>query len=804
MPFKNIYIPLLVLLALATGARAQKLQVRSEALFKPIEDVLVYTPKKTFSGLTDSTGVIDISSVGNKDSLIFQHSSHRTFTITKKELARNNYFVLLKSKAFILPDFVYAETKYRERREDVPFKINSISAADIRVSNSATTADLLQNRGDVLVQKSQLGGGSPVLRGFEANRVLMVVDGVRMNNAIYRGGHLQNAITVDQNSLERVEVLFGPSSVIYGSDALGGVMHFYTRNPILSLGDSLFTKVNAFGRYASASQEYTSHVDLNLGWKKFGSFTSVTHSRFSDLRMGTTGRGDYPDLGKVFQYAERINGQDSAVTNSDPNIQRFSGYDQTDITQKFLFRPSSNVNLVLNTQYSTSSDIPRFDNLNNISSSTGLPTFAEWYYGPQERLMVALSTELSSKADLFSSGKIILAFQDIEESRINRRFNSVERSNNIEDVQVYSLNADFQKVLSVSRKFQYGVELSRNDVQSSAFTENINTGLRTFSATRYPDGGSYTQSAALYAGIKEKINKDFLFNAGVRYQYIQLHSDIENNLYNLPFNEIDIEAGALTGSLGVVFRPVESLQFNLAASSGFRAPNVDDYGKIFDRDDRVVVPNNDIKPEFAYNGELGITKKFNQNKIVLNATGFYTYIQNVIVRRDHQLNGEDSLFFNGASLKIQTNTNADEAFIYGLSCTARAQFTEHLNFEGSYNYTIGRDRTNDVPLGHIPPEYGRVSLSFLKGKIYSSAYSLFNGWKRIEDFSPSGVDNEEETTPDGTPAWYTLNFKSGFDLNDRFGVQVAVENILDRHYKPFSSGISAAGRNVIVTLRAGL
>ena len=94
-----------------------------------------------------------------------------------------------------------------------------------------TAAELLWSTGSVLVQQSQQGGGSPILRGFEANRVLLVVDGVRMNNAIYRSGHLQNAITVDPNILERTDVLLGPNSILFGSDAMGGVIHFHTRTP---------------------------------------------------------------------------------------------------------------------------------------------------------------------------------------------------------------------------------------------------------------------------------------------------------------------------------------------------------------------------------------------------------------------------------------------------------------------------------------------------------------------------------------------------------------------------------------------
>ena len=149
-------------------------------------------------------------------------------SIKKSEIDKVIY---LENETDELSEVTLSISKSRVKKSRVAEKIEVITKKEIEFLAPQTTADLLAATPGVRVQKSQGGGGSPVIRGFEANRVLLVMDNVRMNNAIYRSGHLQNAITVDPQSLERTEVIFGPSSVIYGSDALGGIVHFYTKNP---------------------------------------------------------------------------------------------------------------------------------------------------------------------------------------------------------------------------------------------------------------------------------------------------------------------------------------------------------------------------------------------------------------------------------------------------------------------------------------------------------------------------------------------------------------------------------------------
>ena len=139
-------------------------------------------------------------------------------------------------------------------------RVQILNATQIADLHALSTADVIANTGNISVQKSQLGGGSPVLRGFEANRILLVIDGVRMNNIIYRAGHLQNIVTIDNSSLDRIEILYGPASTMYGSDALGGVIHLYTRKPAFSSESGKSNlKVNAFTHYGMGNDDWVGH-----------------------------------------------------------------------------------------------------------------------------------------------------------------------------------------------------------------------------------------------------------------------------------------------------------------------------------------------------------------------------------------------------------------------------------------------------------------------------------------------------------------------------------------------------------------
>lgn len=713
-----------------------------------------------------------------------------------------------------LDEAVVYSNKFVEKKKNLAQKIDIISSRSIAKFNSQNTGDLLINTGNVFVQKSQQGGSSPVIRGFEASRVLLVVDGIRMNNAIYRAGHLQNAITVDQNILDRVEVIYGPASTMYGSDGLGGVVHFRTKSPILSTGEKLKVKGNAMVRYSSANQEKTGHADVSLGGKKLGWLQSYTYSDFGDMKMGSNYKSKYPNFGRRSKYIKTINGIDSIIANDDDRIQRFSAYKQWDIVQKLLFKQSEKITHSLNVQYSNSGDVPRYDRLQdtkNFGGSIGTALrFAEWFYGPQKRLLTAY--EMNVDRPGFLDGlRMNLNYQDIKESRQQREYRRYDRfDSRRENVNIFGFIIDGRKTWG-NNELNMGIDGQMNDVKSVADRTNLLTGAKSNLDTRYPDGSNKMNYFGLYAQHLLKIkNGKWVLNDGIRLQSVSLHSTIiDNSFFNLPVTNIRQTPFAVTGNLGIVYMPVPTTRLTVNLSSGFRAPNIDDVTKIFESStaaQRVIIPNAEIKPEYTYNIDIGITKSV-PDKFRFELTGFYTLFRNAIATAPFKLNGQDSLIYNGVNSAVYASQNVNRAFVYGFNTRLTIELGEKLSWDNTYSYTFGRFKNPDgskKPLDHVPPAFGKTSLTYSGKKISSEIYGIFNGWKKIKDYNPDGEDNGQYATADGMPSWFTINWRGSYEFTKNLTLQLGVENISDRNYRYFASGFSANGRNFIIALRTVL
>lgn len=774
---------------------AQHIYVKDASDGDPIEHVAVFNNSREHSSITDSLGLLDLSIFTPSDTLIFQHPSYLNLHLFIGELEQLN-FVEMERKNVMIDEFVISASKYRESKLIIPYMVDVLEESMINESTGMTAADILEGTGNIMVQRSQGGGGSPILRGFEANKILLVVDGVRLNNAIYRSGHLQNSITIDPSILQRTEVIFGPSSIIYGSDALGGVIHYYTRDPELSGEQNSLVKAGAYAQYATANNAYTAHLDFSLGKKRWAFLSSFSYKDLGDVRMGSQRDPTLGDWGKIMHYVDQVNGMDSTFANPNPLIQLNTGYTQMDLLQKIRYTPSIYVDWILNLQYSSSSQINRLDKLNDYSGSN--LKYAEYYYGPQNRLLASLKNVLKKDNLLFTNMTNLLAFQKIDEDRYSRKFRLDDKLTQQEDVNVFSLNTDLLKMWGHSHKLNYGLELNFNQVASDSWYENIQNGVQTPAQTRYPEGGSQTWNASAYASYKWIIGEKGVLNGGARYSRAGLSSEFTAGI--LPYEQIEINNGALTGSLGLILTPNEKWQFNAVLSSGFRNPNVDDFGKVRAKDDYITVPNATLSPEYSYNAEIGISRIV-EGYMKFELVGYYTYLRDAIVRTAYQINGEDSLMYDGDLYRVTANYNAAEGMIYGASLRLTANLNSNISMKGTLNYTRGRNISDDVPLGHIPPLFGRTTISYRSDRFFLDIYAIYQGWKHTEDFSPYGEDNEGEAMEYGYPSWWTLNLKTGFSLGQYLDIMLAFENILDVYYKPHASGISAPGRNLILTAR---
>jgi len=793
MVYRIIFI--LSILATAGVLKGQQVQVLNSSDRSPIESVAVFNISRENAAITDSLGMIDISIFLDSDTLIFQHPSYHSLEFCSSDLS-DQHEVLLKRKRILIDEYVISASKYRESSLIIPYMVDVLEDNVLMESTGLTAADILEETGNILVQKTQGGGGSPILRGFEANKILLVIDGVRLNNAIYRNGHLQNSITIDNSILERTEVIFGPTSIMYGSDALGGVVHYYTKDPQMGTDSSTLFDTHAYMQYASAMNGMTGHLDFSLGGKRWASLTSITYKEIGDIRMGARRDPTLGNWGELMHYVDQVDGVDSTLINSEPLNQINTAYSQMDILQKIRYTPSQYVDWILNFQYSTSSDIDRLDKLNDYSGDQ--LKYAQYYYGPQNRFLVSLKNVLKKDNPVFTNMTSLVAFQSIDEDRYSRKFRNEDLLTQQEDVMVFSLNLDLLKIWGAKHKLHYGAELNYNQVDSEAWYAYIQTGNRQVAQTRYPEGGSQTWSASVYTSYKWIMHEKLVLNLGGRYNYGSLYSAFNNPM--LPYDEISMMHGALSGSMGLVYSPSDRWRLNAILSSGFRNPNVDDYGKVRAKEDYVTVPNPDLSPEYTYNAEIGINR-FIEDYIKIQLVGFYTYLDDAIVRTNYQLNGEDSLYYDGDQYRITANYNTGEAYIYGASMGITANLNKNISLAGTINYTKGYNMSDDVPLGHIPPLFGRTSLTYRTSRFFLDTYFVYQGWKHSEDFSPFGEDNEGEAMEYGFPSWWTANIKLGFNAGKHFDFMLAIENLFDQFYKPYAAGVSAPGRNFILTAR---
>ncbi|MBC7384319.1 MAG: TonB-dependent receptor [Bacteroidia bacterium] len=705
-----------------------------------------------------------------------------------------------------LNEIIISANKFEEKLKDIPRQVDIITAKKIAQLNKQTTADLLQETGNIYIQKSQQGGGSLLMRGFESNRVLLVVDGVRLNNAIYRGGHLQNVLRIDQQMLDRIEIIYGPGSLMYGSDALGGVVHLITKKP--KLNQSVNGTFNS--RFGTVNNEFTNSISLGSGFRKWAWLAHITSSTFGDLHQGKNRDRAIGALGERKIYQGRVGDTDRILNNENPSLQIGSAYKQVDGLIKLFIQTQPYQTHQINLQFSTTNNVPRYDRLSELTNDT--PTFAQWYYGPELRTLASYQFEDSKARKWHDRLRITAAFQYIEESRNTRIFNKNNSNNNsnylnkrFENVYVGTLNLDVFKNTN-RHEIRYGAELTYNKVNSNAYAMNILTHVNKPISTRYPDGGSHIQTLAVYLSHTKEFNSKFILSEGLRLSSISLESNfVDKTFYSFLPNQSKQRNTALCGSLGLVYLLSKDIKLYANTANAYRAPNVDDMNKLFDskKGSTIIIPNNNLKPEQSWTSEIGTNIVF-AKKLAFEANVYYTHLWNAIIVAPTQVNGQDSTLYDNVITAVSSNQNRQTAFIYGYQLNLTCSLLKYLVIQAGINYTYGRIKADSImPLDHIPPAFGRISLSYTKERWQTSIYSLWSAGKMLKDYYLNGEDNQQYATANGMPGWYIINLQGSYviDKKSNLILQTGIENILDTNYRTFASGISAAGRNIWLSLR---
>jgi len=704
-----------------------------------------------------------------------------------------------------LSEVIISANRWKQNSKEVPQKVGVITTRNVAFHNPQTAADLLTLSGKVFMQKSQQGGGSPMIRGFATNRLVYAVDGVRMNTAIFRGGNIQNVISLDPFATESTEIVFGPGSVMYGSDAIGGVMSFQTVSPQFAISKKTAVSGHAVSRFSTANNEKTGHFDVNVGWTKWVSVTSISSNEFGDLKMGSHGPDDYL---RPF-YVQRQNGVDVVVTNEDPLVQKPTAYSQINVMQKLRYKPNEKWDFQYGLHFSETSSYSRYDRHIRYNS-LGLPRYGAFNYGPQKWTMNNLNVTNQSNSKFFDEMVLRLAHQFFEESRISRNINSPNRDIRTEKVNAYSINIDFSKAISLTHKAYYGVEYILNDVNSTGINQNIVAGTSQAGPSRYPQ--ATWQSMGVFLNNQYLVTDKTSLQAGLRYNKYILKADFDTTFYPFPFTEANIDNGSLTGSAGIVFRPTDKWLISSNIATAFRSPNVDDVGKVFDSEPgSVVIPNPNLEAEYAYNVDLNVAKMFGKS-VKVDVSTYYTLLDNALVRRDFTLNGASEIVYDGELSQVQAIQNAAKANVYGIQAGVEVKLPTGFRFSTDLNFQKGEeelDNGDKSPSRHAAPFFGISRVAYANSKVDLELNFQFSDKVAFKDLAEEEKGKKEIYAHDRngnpySPSWYTLNLKSMYKLTENFTLTAGIENITDQRYRPYSSGIVAPGKNFVLSVRATL
>lgn len=706
-----------------------------------------------------------------------------------------------------LEEVLVSPSKFLESAREISKKVVSINRNTVELANPKTSADLLETTGNIFIQKSQLGGGSPIIRGFSTNRLVISIDGVRLNNAIYRGGNIHNVISISPMTIQNIEVILGSESVLYGSDAIGGVMNFYTKTPVLSETSNRKIKSNISSRYSTAASEKMYHFDIEYSTEKISFLSSITQSSFGDLRMGSNGPSDYFRENYV---VTSFGDEDVVVENSDSKIQKFTAYKQLNLMQKIFYQPNENLKFDFGIHFSSTNNIPRYDRL-IIEDENDSFVFSEWYYGPQKWLLINNQITIDPKnKKIFDVLKIGASFQNFEESRNSRKFSESNLNSRLESLDILSLNIDLLKKINYKSNIKYGVEFIHNGLESKAKSTDLINGFESLISTRYPNNSSL-KSFGAYVNFKDKIIQDLFLHSGLRFTFSNLKADLSqnNDYFDFTFGNVSLRNSALVGGLGLSWLRNNNNIWKLNINTAFRSPNIDDLAKVFDSaPGNVLVPNPELEPERSLGFELGSYFK-TSNNIELDFSSYLTYLYNGMVRGDFVLeNGLTEIIYDGSLSQIQALQNSSRSLIYGLEFGMKWPLSQNLILKTQHNMIAGYELNElpfSLPVRHIPPNYGNFHIVFKKGRLILDAFVNYNSEIPFKDLAESerakaylyAIDKNGNPY---SPSWYTINVRTKYSFSEKINCSFSFENISDKLYRPYSSGISAPGSNLIFSL----
>jgi len=652
---------------------------------------------------------------------------------------------LVFSDTILLEEFVVVGSRVQTSLLDAPEAISLLNRSSLKSISPMSMPDALDAMPGVFMQKTNHGGGSPFVRGLTGYHTLILVDGIRLNNAVFRSGPNQYLNTVDPLMIDQVEVLRGPGSVQYGTDAIGGTIYLRSAIPEFSPGKlKLHGKV--YGKWMSHGMEKSGRAQLGISGSNLALSAGITRKVFGNITAGG-------NLGELDH----------------------TGYDEyaADVQTRVKIAPAQKLTLAW--QHHKQNDIQLYHKL-----TTG--EYSVYTFDPQVRDLLYLKHEASTGKGILHGIRTTLSLHRSDETRKKQRTGSNDYFREEDLVNSYGFSTEF--VLNNGRNWNTvsGMEFYFDRVHSSSRKTDLATGEVEMLRGLYPDNSSISNlSAFSLHTLKLGALK---LKGGIRYNYFIL------GLSDEVFGELTIKPQALVGGLGISYRVWENTDISFNIHNAFRAPNINDVSSFGIADFRYEVPNFDLTPEKSWNKELGIRT---DQELFSGALYFYhNSLRDLVINVKSTYLGQDSI----DGVQVYTRDNAGKAFIRGVEGELRVKPLRFLSIYSFLIYTYGHNVSMDEPLRRIPPLNGLIGLDL---KIIKQL-NLITEWQfaGTQDRLSSGDMDDPRIPEGGTPAWNVFNLRLNFNMAG-FQVNTGLINLFNKAYRTHGSGVEEMGRSVYIS-----
>lgn len=656
---------------------------------------------------------------------------------------------------------IVSAARHEQNRLGSPRSVSVITGEEIRRRNFRNVPEAVATMTGVYMQQSNYGGGSPIIRGMIGNRILLMVNGIRLNNATYRLGPNQYLNLIDINQVERIEVVRGAGSVLYGSDAMGGVINVITKSaPDPSQGSELagFARV----RFASSDSSGAGHIQASGAQGHVGFLGGYTREQFGDLRAGS-GRG----------------------------VQKFTGYKESagDLTLRFAL--GSKGSLVAGVSRLVQNEVPRTDLL---AAGSDL----EYLWQPQGRDLFYTQYTDNAVSHYIDAIQITFSYQRPFEY-IQRIVASDPMTERHHRDSVHSVEAGLQLTSALGKfhVFTYGFTTTADRVMSTRIDTSLLTGASIPKPGNYPDGSRFS-GAAFFVQDEVGLSKRLDAVVGVRYDRFQLHAD----LFDPATGNMTVRGApaALTGNGHLLYKLTGHVSATAGVSQGFRAPNVDDSTILAGVGSRFEIPNVNLQPERSINVEYGLRAQGHRGS--LSVVVFQGRYEDLIDRAPALLNGLPFLDLNGNGIKdvkeqdIFQRQNVSRAAVSGFELEALVSIADDWTWSHNTTWTRGTDLSLGQPLTRIPPLNGASRLTWQPRRCFwvEAAIVAATAQHRLAPADKTDI----RIGPGGTAGYAVFHLRAGLSRSALAGLSVTLENVTNRRYRLHASGIDRPGINLVV------